>query len=200
MLKTKATLILSILILSAVFVFSVFKQKNPTYTQAPKQETKTEDKPQNPKPYDTKPKEITQTKACASKDLGFTMEIPRNWTCKPISEENTPDASLWATITSDKYTIHISTLGRGPYCGDGPSTEPEPKSCEYTDFFNNETLSVSMWTYDSLDREIFGYFKAKSPNGLYAFVSITYENIEYSPLSETEKTQLIEVLSSIKRI
>ena len=123
-----------------------------------------------------------QFKECANEDLSVTSSIPTDWGCDTDSH--------YTNISGDIFSITMSDLGKGPYCGDEPDLENE---CSYEDYYENESVVLTAYYSEGEFKELFGGMKNHT-----AWISIQYENMETTELSKQQEDLLLMVLESIE--
>ena len=129
---------------------------------------------------------------CTNETLGISITIPHDWTCE--SEEGG-----WINIESELFTISISNMGRGIYCGGSQPPPNTDDSCRTSTFFENDKIDLTLFTSYGEDKEIFGGIIPlnKVEQNSKTWISITYTNMEKQKLTDSQKAQLIDVLNSI---
>lgn len=131
----------------------------------------------------------SKTNFCRDDRLGILLDLPNNWKCE-VSERQ-------VKILSDLFKVVISDAPRESHCGGVP---PPDKKCVVTAFYSSDIINLSLYTYDNVDKEIFGVFKNDfGGSRLYArWLSITYKDMEKRKLTNSELQTLNTVLNSIR--
>lgn len=134
---------------------------------------------------------------CSNPAMGVSLLTPEDWSCTSETYSST-DGGL--TISSDLFVIEISNLGRGPYCVNDPSVVTYDENCVVTPFFSNDTISLSMYSMNDVNHEIFGSIQSSIKNDQMAnrWISVMYKHMDEDNLSADEKQQLMSVLETIK--
>lgn len=129
---------------------------------------------------------------CLNKSLNFQLTLPNEtWQCD--SKED-PRAG-WVNLTSPVFTIAISGLGRGPYCGEDPDPE---HLCATKPFVLSDRFTFTMYSYKGEDKEVFselGEVIKTNP-----WISIKYKDMETKQLTDSQKQELLQLLNSLKTI
>ena len=104
------------------------------------------------------------------------------------------------TITSDLYTIEVSNLGRGLYCGGSGRPPNIDDSCRTTTFLSNNILDLTLYTSYGEDKEVFGTLKIapKTEPESLTWVSIKYKDMAIRKLTDEERNELLSVVNSIQ--
>jgi len=135
---------------------------------------------------------------CANEVLRVSITVPQGWICKSVAD--TYDG--WMDIKSDLFTIEISNLGRGPYCGDGPPLINTNDSCRTSTFVSNDNVNLTLFTSYDEDKEISGGIIPLNKQEQYSksWISIKYTNMEKQKLTNAQKSQLVDLLNTISVI
>lgn len=142
------------------------------------------------------PREVTVTGGeCINNSLGLSITVPGDWICKSTEHSNVDG---WISITSDVFTINISNLGRGPYCGDGPTTPTN--ICKTSKMPLASKVDTWLYNYNGEDGEISGAITATNEFGQKSnsWISIEYKDMKRQKLNPSQKTDLVKVLDTIK--
>ncbi len=194
--KTLSIFLLLVIIAGGALVYYFWPKTVPTTklsaTATPTVEVLPSDKPDNAA---TASGTNSSKVICTSKDLGVSVTLPdSSWKCGTIENQYS------LTASSDKFTFEMSTLGRDEYCTTpdpdpaSPRYNPDPKSCEITEFFSNDLVHTKLYTSYGVDHEIFGEVK----NGPSVSVSFRPE-LKETTFTEDEKSTIKALLTSITR-
>lgn len=142
----------------------------------------------------TQPTPMTK---CDNKTIGVSVSLPdSSWTCKNAEDNYTMN------ITSSKFSVIISTLGRGPFCTP-PDTDPsspryeanpDPKACVISQFLKNGVMDVSLYTSNDIDKEIFGTIN----NG--PGLSVSFVDSKFTKFTAEDKTKIKKLLEGITKL
>jgi hypothetical protein len=137
--------------------------------------------------------------ACKDDFFGIQITLPNDtWTCKiePFQDNTGATINEMISLQSPLFTIMISNLGRGPFCGDGTNQT----GCVVDDYYKNQYVALKSYTTEGNLREIFGVMDRKTViNGAenLIWVSIKYKDMETRELTSSEKQELIQLLDSM---
>lgn len=139
------------------------------------------------------------TSKCTNNVLGVSLSVPEGWTCKSQELSNEDG---WIDIKSDFFTIVISNVGRGPYCGDGEPGTNVDDSCRTSTFLSNNTFNLLMYSSYGENKEIMGGVSIPNKNSQNSstWISIKYNNMEKQNLTESQKQELLGVLNTLSAI
>ncbi len=139
--------------------------------------------------------EVTLVKSgvCTNKILGLQITLLDGWTCG-ISEYTETDGSI--ELTSDLFTVTITSLGGDGYCGGGPKTPESEAACQITEFLRNDKVNLDLFTYYGEDKRIEGAINFDIIEK--RFIRITYKNMEKQKLTATQKQELIDLFNTIE--
>lgn len=136
---------------------------------------------------------------CSNDVLGLTVKAPfpsDSWFCLSKHES---DQEGWIDVKSDLFTIRLSNLFRGPFCG---SSTSNMKDCTVSPFYSNKITDLYMYNFKGEDKEIFGIlnYKFQRSNQKKIWQSIIYQNMETRRLTQNEKDELTKVLDAIMQL
>ena len=101
-----------------------------------------------PTPTTTPNMQTTQL-VCTNKDLNIQLTLPNEtWHCDSTEKSE----AGWLNLSSPIFTIAISGLGRGPYCGEDPDPE---HLCATKPFVLSDKFTFTMYSYNGEDKEVF---------------------------------------------
>jgi len=131
--------------------------------------------------------ELNLINECRDNSLNISIKYPSGWSC-----DNDP-SDEWIILTSSSVKIHISTLGRGPFCGGGP---PDPnESCVVSDYYSSSKFDLSLYTSQDQDRELFGGYNFGSKPWI-SVVDNTISQLSVVNLDSKEKIEVLDILNS----
>mgnify|MGYP001566894125 CR=1 FL=1 len=132
-------------------------------------------------------------------NLGIILTLPSdNWLCKVDNygkEQNGWDGTISASSLGTN--IVISSLGRGSFCNpsdlDPQSTRYDPThACATFEFYSKNNINLKIYKLNGQAREVFGMM-TNGPS-----VSITWDGMETKDLTSIQRTDVFDILDSVK--
>lgn len=136
---------------------------------------------------------------CSNTLLGLTVKAPfpsASWYCLSKAENGEEG---WIDIKSDLFTIRLSNLTRGPFCGNMPENRLD---CTISPFYSNKITDLYTYNFQGQDKEIFGIlnYRFQKPGANKIWQSIIYTDMESRKLTQNEKDELTKVLDAIMQL
>lgn len=139
-------------------------------------------------------------KSCEHKGLGISLNIPKNWNCNNVENEQ-----FTLNITSDIFTVTISTLGRGTYCEppvrdpNSPRYDPDSPDevCKISSFYKNGITDLDLYKSYGENKEILGFISLANS---HPYMSITWEGMKTDNLTLSQEKEIKSIVDSIRPI
>jgi hypothetical protein len=129
----------------------------------------------------------TTAHTCINDQLKISLTLPNtDWSCD--------SSNLTLNLKSNVFTIVIGGLGRGPWCGEDPDPE---HLCQTRTLDLSDKFPLTIYSYSGEDKEIFNELRQFSTT---PWISIKYSAMETKTLTSDQKSELLQLLNSIKAI
>ena len=143
---------------------------------------------------ETKVDNRTNERVCKSESLGLSLTLPSvEWLCSGKDYEN---GNGEIEISSGVINIRLNNLGRGVYCHTQANLDPDNK-CSVKIYFENEKIILDLYEYEGERKEMFGLLTYHTLEDSKTHMSITYNDMETTLLSDRDRNELFTLLDSI---